>query len=355
MPEGKRSAASAVPADSAVYYQSRYWNDLEIVQRYMAEASSGDPGKGWMDDFQERFCSSGPFEHGFFPNCGNGWVERDFIDRGIVRRASAFDYAQDLIDQAEAARGARPISYVQADVNRVELPVGAYDLVVNVGALHHVQYVNRFARLLARAMTDAGVLVGFDYVGPARNQYSRSQWRLIEAANRSLPPALRVPQLRRPHLPTMLVTDPTEAIHSDLVLDMIERYFRVEERHDLGGGVAYQLITHNERFFEPGRAAEIAEPLARLLARDRELTAAGRVPSLFAYYIARPDKAAVEDPRAQAWQAEEDRREAWAAGHRGVYSRRDHARLLADRALWWWVDRLGLHGARTRLRARLHR
>ena len=355
MPRGKPSPASAVPADSAVYYQSRYWNDLEPVQRYMAEASSGDPGRSWMDDFKARFCRSGPFEHGFFPNCGNGWVERDFIDRGIVRRATAFDYAQDLIDQADANRGAREITYFQADVNRVELPVGAYDLVVNVGALHHVQYVNRFARLLAQAMTDSGVLVGFDYVGPARNPYTRSHWRLIEAANRSLPPNLRVPRLQRPHLPTMLATDPTEAIHSDLVLEMLDRYFRVEERHDLGGGIAYQLITHNERFFEPGRAPEIAEPLERLLALDRELTAAGRVPSLFAYYIARPDKAALDDPGAPAWQAEEDRREAWATAHRGVYSYRDLARLQAGMALWWWVDRLGLHGLRTWLRGRLRR
>lgn len=345
--------ASAVPADSAVYYQSHYWNDLPGVQRYMAEASSGDPDKGWMDDFKERFCQQGPFEHGFFPNCGNGWVERDFIDRGIVRRATAFDYAQDLIEQAEAARGARDITYFQADVNRVQLPAGTYDLVVNVGALHHVQYINRFARLLAEAMTENGVLVGFDYVGPARNQYPKAQWRLIEAANRTLPPSLRVEALQPPHLPTMLVTDPTEAIHSDLVLEALGRYFKLEERHDLGGGIAYQLITHNERFFDPAREAEIADHLDRLLKTDRELTTGGRVASLFAYYVARPDKARADDPRAGAWQAKEDRREAWAAAHLGTYRWRDYADLLAQRVVWRLVDRFHLHGLRTRVRQAL--
>jgi SAM-dependent methyltransferase len=306
-----------------------------------------------MDDFKQRFCTRGPFAHGLFPNCGNGWVERDFIDRGIVRRATAFDYAQDLLDQAETARGSRQVDYFQADANRVELPAASFDLVVNVGALHHVQYIDRLARQLCAALTDHGVLVGFDYVGPARNQYPRAHWRLVAEANRSLPGWLRVPFLRRAHLPTMLVDDPTEAIHSDLVLDVLARYFRVEERHDLGGGIAYPLITHNERFFDPARTDAIGPHLERLLERDRELTADGRVPSLFAYYMAHPDKVRLDGPQAGEWEAAEASREAWAAAHGGTYRWLDYAAVRAESVVWRLVDRFHLHGLRTRLRQAL--
>jgi SAM-dependent methyltransferase len=342
-----------VPSGSGVYYGSHYWNDLPRVVRYIAESCTGDPDKWWMDDFKERFCSRGPFAHGLFPNCGNGWVEREFIDRGIVRRATAFDYAQDLLDLAAAEQGERDISYFQADVNRVDFPADAFDLVVNVGALHHVQYVNRLARLLCQALTADGVLVAFDYVGPARNQYPARQWRLIRRANRALPEFLRKQPLDRPHLPTMLAEDPTEAIHADLVLAALARYFRVVERHDTGGGIAYEVITHNPRFFDAARAAEIQGPLDRLLATDRELTAAGEVPPLFAYYIARPDKSALGDPRAGAWQTAEDRREAWAAAHLGTYTGRDFARVRARRAVSAALRRVGLGGVRARLRRAL--
>jgi SAM-dependent methyltransferase len=329
---------TATPPDSGVYYSSVYWNDYPRVVEYISRRCTGDPHTWWVDDFTRRFCPGGPFDHGLFLNCGNGWVERDFVDRGIVRRATAFDYARDLLEQAEGARGDRPITYFQADVNTVDFEESAFDLVVNVGAIHHVQYINRLLRLLCRAMAAEGVLLSFDYVGPARNQYPRRQWRLVREANRLLPPEVRKDRLRRPHLPTMLHDDPTEAIHSDLTFETMGRYFDILERHDVGGGIAYDILTHNEK---ARRLPDdkIAPFLDRLLALDDEHTASGRVPTLFSYFVARPRKAALDDPRVPEYQAAEDRRERRAARRRGTYRVRDHLRVLSiswlSRAVGW--------------------
>lgn len=351
----EREAATSVPTDSSVYYRSHYWNDLPRVLAYINQRTTGDPDTFWMEDFRRRFCQGGPFEHGLFVACGNGWVERDFIDRGIVRRATGFDYAQDLLDAAERDRGDRQIDYFQADINRLELPADSYDLVVNVGALHHVQFINRFARMLCRTLREGGVLVAYDYIGPGRNQYGIDHWALIRQANEDLPTWLRKDRLKRPHLPTMLLDDPTEAIHADLVLDALGRYFTIEERHDAGGGIAYEVITHNPKFFSGRPDADVLPHLEHLLRADAGLTDAGTVPPLFSYYIARPNKAALEDPALAVHQEAEDAREAWAARHAGVYTWPQYWRLTADRAFWGLARRAARSRPGRALRRRLRR
>src|SRR5689334_14574074 len=109
---------TAVNENSQVYYQGQYWNDFHRVLEYMCENFTGDRKKWWVQDFQERFCKK-PFEHALVLNCGNGWVEREFLDKGIVKRATAFDYSMDLLKIAQNRREGRQILYFQADVNKV--------------------------------------------------------------------------------------------------------------------------------------------------------------------------------------------------------------------------------------------
>jgi SAM-dependent methyltransferase len=310
---------TCTPPDSAVYYNSTYWNDLPLVIEHISEICTGDRGKWWIPDFKERYCQRAPFQHGLFLACGNGWVEREFVDRGIVRRATAFDYSVELLEVAERGRGARDIAYFQADANTIDFERDCFDLVVNVGALHHVQYLDRLCRILCKALRADGVFIGYDYVGPSRNQYSRRHWRLIQKTNSSLPPALRKEPLVHPHLPTMVATDPTEAIHSDLQLGTLARYFSAIERHDVGGGLAYELLSHNQKL-NSASARELASELTKLLDLDRNWTTSGKLPTLFSYYVLRADKGALSGPRLDAFRRQENRREALAARLMGAYS-----------------------------------
>jgi len=332
--------STAVNENSGVYYSGQYWNDLPQVLAYMSENFTGDPAKWWVEDFKERFCPQ-PLGRGLILNCGNGWVERELVDKGIVRTVTAFDYSWDLLCAASRDRGSRAIQYVRADANTVGFAPDRLDVVFNVAALHHVQYLDRLCRVLCGALKPSGVLVSFDYVGPHRNQYSRPHWRRIVRVNRRLPPAVRKRPLRRAHLPTMLHTDPTEAIHSELILDTVARYFDVFERHDTGGGIGYELLTHNPPLHALG--PEAADPYIReVLAWDRHDTAHGRVPPLFSYFLARPRKDVLRDTaRLRGFQDEEDRREARARARYGVYS--FGHRLLILR------HRLGLRLRRTAL------
>jgi SAM-dependent methyltransferase len=308
-----------VSMDASVYYSGQYWNDFPPVIEYISENITGNPQKWWVQDFKERFCEV-PFSRGLFLNCGNGWVEREFIDYGMVHHAIGFDYSQELLLQAKELKSNRAISYFRADVNRIHLPDDSFDLIVNVAALHHVQYINRLCRVLCRTLTKDGIFVNFDYVGPHRNQYSLRHMRLMQKVNRSLPKHIRKDNLRWAHLPTMLNVDPTEAIHSELIFTAVYQYFNVFERHDVGGGIAYEILTHNDKLSEIS-ADDLFPYIRRILEIDKEYTTRGKVPNLFSYFLARPNKTVLGDiNKLERLQRCESFRESWAEKLGGVYT-----------------------------------
>jgi hypothetical protein len=110
-----------IPTDSFEYYKGDiYWNNFEDIQHYQNTLISGDPDLYWMDYLKREF---GAFRVGFFPNCGNGWVERDFFLRKIIEEAMGIDVNETLIDRAktEAKKINMPVSYFTQDVNSFDL------------------------------------------------------------------------------------------------------------------------------------------------------------------------------------------------------------------------------------------
>ncbi|MDA1079989.1 MAG: class I SAM-dependent methyltransferase [bacterium] len=316
------------PSSAGVYYQGQYWNDLPEVQEYMSQCFTGDKKTWWTQDFKNRFSPGRKqFKKALFLCDGNGWLSREFIDKKIVLEAVAFDWSTDLLQEAEAKKGKRKIQYFQADVNTITFKDAEYDLIVNNAALHHVQYLNRLLHLLSKAIKPDGIFVNFDYVGPQRNQYSRSHWNKILAFNDSLPQQARNDNLQYPHLATMLHTDPTEAIHSDLIISTMKRHFALLEQHDTNGGLAYHLLTHNSKIFAV--APQRRKPIVRrILVADKKLTENNEVPVLFSYFIAGPKFKPPLSADLKMYQDKENAREKWAGFFYNAYSITEFFKVL---------------------------
>ncbi|MEA2167374.1 MAG: hypothetical protein QOF76_674 [Solirubrobacteraceae bacterium] len=312
----------AVEEGAGIYYQGTYWNDYPGGLAGLQERTSGDPAKSWSRHFKDRV-DGRVFDRALMLNCGNGWVERDLFAEGTIRTAVGVDSAQDLLDEAAAAARAAGLdcAYHRLDTNTAAFPEGPYDLVVNFAAAHHVTRVDRVFRAIAERLDDDGWFVAFDYVGPHRNQYPWAVWERVHAINDTLPEDLRA-DLEYPHLPTMLATDPTEAVHAELLLDTLPRYFAVRELRRIGGALAYPIMTHNRRL--AAAAPERRNPwIERIMAADAEYLAAHPESTLFAYWDAQPLRGADAPGPAQleAWAREEDEREAAAAANGGLYGR----------------------------------
>lgn len=309
----------AVNANSGVYYTGKYWNDLKAVRDRLNVRVAGDPDTEWSAHFAAAV--GHPFKRALILNCGNGHVERGLIADGVVAEAVGIDYSHDLIAEArrEAAAADLPLRYQQMDVNTVAFPDEPFDLVVNFAAGHHIACIDRVFRALCRLLPEDGWFVSWDYVGAHRNQYPYEAWDAAHQLNQTLPERFRQ-HMRYPHLPTMLATDPTEAIHSELIEGTFRRYFTVEEYVPLGGELAYPLLTHNDAFWSQPDDGARAAVVETILDADADYLADRPHTSLFAYFSGRPDKAVLERPDDLAgWTAEEDTREDQARAAGGEY------------------------------------
>jgi len=305
--------------NAEIYYTGKYWNDLLLVRQHINSKISGDPDLQPDQHFSQRYGT--PFRSALMLNCGNGWVERTLFDQGTILSAVGIDYSRVLLDEARsmAEEMDLPVEYREMDVNSAAFPDNDFDLVVNWAAAHHVAYLDRVFRALCHLLPEEGLLLSFDYVGPHRNQYDAEAWEAAWKVNERLPKQFRQ-DLRYPHLPTMLGTDPTEAIHSELVLDTFRRYFRTEEYVPLGGALAYPLLTFNDGLFAAEDERERDEWVLRILEEDDAFLATHPGSSLFAYFVGKPAKEVLRNRKDLArWTREETEREATAASRGGEY------------------------------------
>jgi SAM-dependent methyltransferase len=327
--------------NSGVYYRGRYWNDYDAVVRRNDERISGDPALSWYEHFAK--VSNRTFERALILNCGNGWVERSLLYCGLIRQAVGIDYSSDLLHEAREAaeRENLPLNYEQANVNAGTFPDLEFDLVVNHAAAHHIAAIDRVFRAICRILPEDGWFVSFDYVGPHRNQYLPSAWEAVRQLNEQIPEPLRQ-HLRYPHLPTMLVADPTEAIHSELIIETFHRYFTVGQFTPLGGAIAYPLLTHNTRMWDADDEGARSEWVDRILQEDDQFLRENPDSSLFAYFAGTPDKSVLQrNDLLSAWEADEAAREDRATRNGGEYYARSAlaSALIACDAEHWEAER----------------
>lgn len=317
-----------------VYYGADYWNNIDCIARMMNRRISGDETINWWKHFATR--TGRVFERALILNCGNGWVEREMIEGGFIKEAVGIDYSEELLSEARTAARVRPIAYLQMNVNTDALPIdsGPFDLVVNHAAAHHVMRLNRVFRNIADLLPEDGWFISLDYVGPHRNQYAPDAWDQAWKLNQTLPEHLRQ-SLEYPSHDVCIQIDPTEAVHSELIVEMLHRYFLVDEFVPLGGALAYPVLTHNARLFSSEVANHEREEWGQIvLDRDAEYLANHPQSSLFAYFTGRPDKAVLSNAAMLAeWERDEEVREDRAADNAGVYYERSVLNeLYAERA-----------------------
>ena len=271
------------------HYSDKYWNDLEIVVKYKNKLATGNENVSWVGDILTRFKEYLPFNDVLIVGCGNGWLERQLYDLGIGKHFDAFDMSEKYIDEAKELKQSRAIDYFLDDINSMsKIEDEKYDAVFNFAVLHHVTEVDNALKKLARCLKTNGLMFNEEYVGPARNQYSDQHLKHMLEVMSDLPEKFRTKvKFLRPPLENFRV-EPSEAIHSDLILPLIPKYFDVVYQRNLNGGIAYQLLHNNIQEFEDDSNTESVIWLEYLLKQDVVYTDDGRVPILFWYGVCKP-------------------------------------------------------------------
>ena len=306
----------ATPVDSSVYYTGIFWNSYDEVIRHLNARAFGEMTGDWLG--YVRSLRAAPYRRALSVNCGSGWVERAALEADLVGSIVAIDFLEDLLETARQASVGLPIEFLQRDTNSADFPSGPFDLMINHAAGHHITYLDRVFRRMRELISEEGSLITWDYTGPHRNQYGSRTWAAANAINERLPKQFRS-DMRYPHMRTMLAVDPTEAVHSELVIETMNRYFQPVHTRLLGGPIAYLVLTHNQRLFDA--PVEVRDDLVKMvIAADVAHIDEFPEDNLFTFSIYEPKSADLLNPDDLArWTRAEEDREANAAVNGGRY------------------------------------
>jgi len=301
------------------YHNLTTWLSFDLVRRSLNEAVSGCPDTSWMSFLAANYPTSTSC---LSINCGNGWVEQALFKQAVIRTATGTDVDARALEAAKqgAERIGMSAAYIEHDINADLLPCLGFDFVLNHASLHHVARVDYVVRQICELLPDDGLFVSFDYTGPHRNQYPYEIWSPMAEFNARQPSHLQNAKLIYPHLPTMLALDPSEAIHSELLLEHFKRYFFFEKCVALGGCFAYQLMHDHANLNTHKDTSEGRALVAEILRIDNEMTCGDPYRSFFTFIIMRPNKSALANKaQLDLWTSQENAREQLALTNGGTY------------------------------------
>lgn len=272
------------------------WTNNHIVAAHIYRLISGGGQQHWLSWFLNEYLPvNRSFARSLSVCCGDGVHELALANSGRVDFVSGFDISDGAIAKARAAfdEAGIPSESFRFDVtDAADFDAKeTFDLMLSVGALHHVSDLEALLRTLAQRLSADGYFVIVEYVGPNRFQWTDRQ---LEVANRILA-ALDLRFLRdgtrtelmRPVEEAFIAIDPSEAVRSEDVLRCVEERFTIEYRRNFNGTVMHPLYPLlNAEFTNAGD--ETFDSIIRLvLTLEDELVTAGVLASDFVFAIAR--------------------------------------------------------------------
>ncbi len=283
---------SQPPLAEAAREGPRNWLACEHVLRDYVFPSLH--GLDWYCFIAERYCQTGPRRKALSLCCGKGDLERGLFLTGVCSDFDGIDISPEAIEisQREALALDGTFSYRVADLERITLPEGAYDLVLGWMGLHHLRNLSHLFAQVRRSLRPGGLFVVNEYVGPPRFRMTAAAVRLVNEWQSQVPPELlRVPggEIRgvftSPDPAEVARRDPSEAVSSHRLLPELARHFHILERCDYGGTLvqwALADILPNFNHDNPEHRAY----LEKLYEMERQAIRTGVIESDFAFVVA---------------------------------------------------------------------
>lgn len=176
---------------------------------------------------------------------GDGSFEKLLLSHGIFGSITGMDIAESRVAAGnDAAHGfAGKLHFEVGDVNSGKFGDAQYDVVFAKAALHHVEHLEAMFVGVQRCLKPGGKLVTIDFFGPTRFQWTDAQLAAVNHFIDTHVPdeLLRRPDgslqknITRPTIDEMIVMDPSEAVRSSEIRNLLEQHFMVERDFAVGG------------------------------------------------------------------------------------------------------------------------
>lgn len=288
----------------ASFTNNSYWLANPLVARqFNLGATGGRSYPGWVEFCVDHFLARRkPLRSILTIGCGDGALDRHLASLDAADRIDGVDIAPGRIETArqlaaEAGFGGR-LHYAALNAETSPFPLPRYDAIFFNSSLHHIAGLEAVLDRCRRALFPDGLLFVNEYVGPNRFDFSAMEREAMNHVFRLLPERYRVSQAAhdRGQLRTQVGlpdpaeverVDPSEAIRSQDIPRVVERYFEVLENNAMCGSMMQFMldgIAGNFREDDPGATA-----MLELLFRIEEcLRAIGVIGTHFVLMVGKP-------------------------------------------------------------------
>jgi ubiquinone/menaquinone biosynthesis C-methylase UbiE len=224
------------------------WSGISLNHKYYNHLVTGNPDLNYLVYFIDKYVKKPGRVLSL--GCGNGHLERVLMEFHLpYNEILGIDINPDLIkfaSQKALELGYEHFSYDSADINNITLPEKEYDLVIFFHSLHHVENLEGLLQNVRSTLTDDGLVLVVEFVGPTRFQWTEKQVQITQELLDILPPALKKnlydpllnkikTKITRPTIHDVITGDPSEAIRSGEIMELLYQGFDVLEQKPLGG------------------------------------------------------------------------------------------------------------------------
>ena len=240
----------AAPPSEGAWYTNKLV--VSTFQKRLAGA-----GTNWVEHLKARY---GARRNCISIGCGDGGVEAQMVQAGLCHTMQGIDLSPVRIQRANAAVPLYLHGRLNFSVSNAEKDIRGkdFDMVLFTHSLHHISNLESMARAIKhRIMSNDGVMVLQEYVGPVRWQFSEEVLYLMHQFLFHL--TIKYPShaemLRKcskmwdgkqfipPNAEAVKADDPSETVHSNMIVPVLLNHFHLVEHVPLGGNF-FQWLFH---------------------------------------------------------------------------------------------------------------
>jgi ubiquinone/menaquinone biosynthesis C-methylase UbiE len=237
---------------NVMYIENTWTSNPLIAQHVYNKISGGNSSKHWLNWVLEDYFGHN-FSHAICPGCGSGGHEIAMLKSGFVNKLDAFDFSRASIDLAinEATREQLSGANFYVDnLNEFRLDEGVYDLACFTGSLHHTSNIEHCLEQTRWSLKKNGFIIVWEYVGPCYLLWRDEQIKYVNKILKLLPSEFKLDDaicLGRRSLAQQLNADPSEAVRSAIIPELLREYFDIEYEQGCGGTILqplYPFLNH---------------------------------------------------------------------------------------------------------------
>ncbi len=298
----KRKTVSKWNRSDTVYVAKdgfkRYWETLEAVWRYQVMMISG--GRCYLEHTFSFFPKDKKLSDltGLIIGCnyGKNTSQSAIIRSNIFKELTVIDIAEDLLMRQKALTDELGFEHILnfecLDLNKDHLPQkDGYDFIHAWGTIHHIERLEGLFSEINDALRHDGLFSMREYVGPSFLQFTDPVQTIANRILSIIPDHLKTDEngkikhrAWRPTRDEVIADDPSEAVRSEEILPIAEKFLNVMACNMTGGTLLNPLLHGIAGNFE--RTEEARNILEMIILFEETLIDAGVISSDYVYLIA---------------------------------------------------------------------